>query len=121
MLVASLFIDIRALAADGVLFLREAGTVGMVVFFFVYVAAAILVVPMFFLTVAAGMVYGTAVGLLITLPAAMLGGVLAVLLARTIPAGHVVRMIEKRPVLRAIRDEVASRELRAVILSRLGP
>ncbi len=120
-LVASLFIDVRALAAEGVLYLREAGTVGMVVFFFVYVLATIVVVPMFFLTVTAGMVYGTAVGLALTLPAAMLGGVLAVLLARTILAGRVVRMIERRPVLRAIREEVANKELRAVILSRLAP
>lgn len=93
----------------------------MVLFFFAYVAATIVLVPVFFFTVVAGMVYGTAVGLALTLPAAALGGIISVLLARTLLAGHVVRLIERRPVLRAIASEVADKELRAVILSRLAP
>ncbi len=116
-----MLVDVRALATDGVTYLREAGTVGMVVFFFAYVAATILLVPVFFFTVTAGMVYGTGVGLAITLPAAALGGVLSVHLARTLLAAHVVRLIERRPVLRAIASEVADKEMRAVILSRLAP
>lgn len=102
-------------------YLRDAGPVGMVLFFVAYVVACVLVVPMFIGTVVAGMVYGPAIGLALTLPAAALGGVLCVLLARTILAGYVERLLERRPVLRTIATEVADKQLRAVLLSRLAP
>lgn len=93
---------------------------GVALFALVYVAAAILLLPEWLLTIAAGLVYG-AWGLPIVLVAATVGAALAFLIARHFGRDVVRRIMQRRPLLAAIDGAVAAEGWKVVGLLRLSP
>ena len=93
---------------------------GVGLFALVYVVAAILLLPEWLLTIAAGLVYG-AWGLPIVLVAATVGAGLAFLIARHFGRDVVRQMMQRRPLLAAIDGAVAAQGWKVVGLLRLSP
>jgi pyruvate/2-oxoglutarate dehydrogenase complex dihydrolipoamide dehydrogenase (E3) component/uncharacterized membrane protein YdjX (TVP38/TMEM64 family) len=104
-----------------VAWVREAGPSGLVVFAGAYVAACVLLLPAFVLTLGAGFAYGIASGSLLVWMAASLGATVAFLLGRTVARDAIARRVEANPRFAAIDRAVGREGLKIVLLTRLSP
>jgi uncharacterized membrane protein YdjX (TVP38/TMEM64 family) len=116
----------RALDAPGVLRLalvaiRDLGSWGPALFVPLYVAATVLFLPGWILTVGAGAVYGVARGVPLVSVAATLGATAAVLAGRYLARGWVAAKLEGSARFRAIDEAVAREGWKIVGLTRLSP
>lgn len=112
---------LRALLPPLVEWARAAGPAGPAVFAAAYAAAALLLLPVWPLTLAVGLVYGPWAGLLVASPSGTLGATLAFLAGRRLLRGAVARRLAARPRLRAVDEAVEREGLRIVLLARLSP
>lgn len=88
---------------------REAGVLGYLAYILLYALACVLVLPATALSLAAGAIFGFAVGALVNLAGATLGATAAFLLARTVLRRRVERFVEDNAKFRAL-DRAFTRE-----------
>jgi len=100
---------------------RDAGPLGVLAFGLAYAAGSVLALPVWPLTVAAGIAWGTAKGFAVALPASVAGACLAFLAGRTFLRGVVERRVARDPRLAALDDAVAEQGAPLVLLLRLSP
>ncbi len=98
-----------------------AGALGVLAFVAFYTAATVLFVPGSLLTLAAGFVWGPAVGMLIVWPAALLGATAAFVLGRTALRARIERRLDRWPRVAAFDRAVGDSGLLIVFLLRLSP
>jgi uncharacterized membrane protein YdjX (TVP38/TMEM64 family) len=100
---------------------RSAGPAGIAAFALAYAAGSVLALPVWPLTVAAGIAWGTARGFAVALPASAAGAALAFISGRTFLRGVVERRVARDPRLAALDDAVAEQGAPLVVLLRLSP
>jgi uncharacterized membrane protein YdjX (TVP38/TMEM64 family) len=100
---------------------RGAGAVGVLAFAATFVAASTLALPVWPLTVAAGVAYGAWRGFALALPASAVGATAAFLLGRTLLRRAVERRVASSPRLAALDDAVSREGPALVLLLRLSP
>jgi len=103
------------------MYLRETGTAGRVAFLGVYVVVTVFPLPLFPFTVLAGFVYGMQVGYMLTLPVALLGSGVGVVLGASVLKKSVMDYVAKKPAWSAVVGALCGASTRAVILARLAP
>ncbi len=100
---------------------RAAGPAGVAAFALAYAAGSVLALPVWPLTVAAGVAYGAWWGFALALPAGAAGASLAFLAGRTLFRGAVARRVARDPRLAAIDEAVSRQGALLVVLLRLSP
>jgi uncharacterized membrane protein YdjX (TVP38/TMEM64 family) len=100
---------------------RAAGPAGVAAFALAYAAGSVLVLPVWPLTVAAGVAYGAWWGFALALPAGAAGATLAFLAGRTLFREAVARRVARDPRLAAIDEAVSRQGAFLVVLLRLSP
>jgi uncharacterized membrane protein YdjX (TVP38/TMEM64 family) len=100
---------------------RGFGAAGAGVYALVYVVGTVLLFPGTALTVGAGLLYGTIVGILIVSPASVAGATAAFLIARYFARGWVESKISKYPAFTAIDRAIQNNGFKVVLLMRLEP
>ena len=101
--------------------LRSAGTVGLMVYVAVYIAACVLFVPGSILTLGAGFVYGVLLGAAVVWIGANLGAALAFILGRTLLRSSIEVKVKGNPRFAAIDRAVGKEGFKIVLLTRLSP
>ncbi len=119
--VALALLPARDRLASGVEWARHAGPAGALAFAAAYVAAPVLVLPAWPISVAVGFVHGPAVGLLLASPASVLGATLAFLAGRRLLRRWIARRLAARPRFAAVDEAVGEKGFRLVLLLRLSP
>jgi uncharacterized membrane protein YdjX (TVP38/TMEM64 family)/1-aminocyclopropane-1-carboxylate deaminase/D-cysteine desulfhydrase-like pyridoxal-dependent ACC family enzyme len=100
---------------------RGAGPLGVAAFAAAQVLCALLLVPGWPLRVGAGLVYGPAWGLAVTVPSSFAGATCAFLAGRRFLRGRIAARIAREPRLAAVDDAVGGGGLWIVFLLRLSP
>lgn len=100
---------------------RAAGPAGLAAFAAAYALGSVLALPVWPLTVAAGVAYGTAGGFALALPSGTVGASLAFLTGRSLLRNLVARRVARDPRLAALDREVSRRGALLVFLLRLSP
>ena len=100
---------------------RAAGPGGVAAFALAYGVGSVLALPVWPLTVAAGVAYGAWWGFALALPAGAAGATLAFLAGRTLFRGAVARRVARDPRLAAIDEAVSRQGAFLVVLLRLSP
>jgi uncharacterized membrane protein YdjX (TVP38/TMEM64 family) len=100
---------------------RAAGPTGLAAFAAAYALGSVLALPVWPITVAAGVAYGAAGGFALALPAGTLGASLAFLVGRSLLREVVARRVAGDPRLAALDAEVSRRGILLVFLVRLTP
>ena len=93
----------------------------MVAYVSLYVVATVMLLPATPLTLGSGVVYNTALGVALTIPAATMGATLACALGRTLLRDTAQQWIQAHPRFQAIDRAIQSRGLLIIILLRLSP
>lgn len=113
--------DLQGPLKEALIWTRDAGSLGTLIFVGVYVLAAVLLVPVSLLSSGAGAIYGLGPGFLIVILAATLGAACAFLLGRYLVRDWVRVKVRDNPNFRAIDDAVAREGWKIVGLTRLSP
>ncbi len=92
-----------------------------VVFLLIYTLTAILFVPSFFFTFAAGALFGLAGGLPLALAGSGLGAVGALLIGRYLARQTVEHRLARHPRFAAIIEAISEQGWKVVLLARLSP
>ena len=100
---------------------RASGGWGAVVFALIYTAAAVFLLPASPLTLAAGALWGPAVGLAVVLPSSWLASAAAFGVGRFGARGWVAERVRRDRRLQALDQAVAAGGVRIVALLRLSP
>lgn len=104
-----------------ILWIRNFGWPGAFVYGAVYAVGTILTIPGLALTPAAGLIYGTAIGVLIVSPASVLGATGSFLIARYFARDWVERKLRAYPKFAAIDRAIEKQGFKVVMLVRLQP
>ncbi len=97
---------------------RESASIPFVLF---YAFAAVVLLPEFLLTMAAGAIFGLARGLLLVSIGSTLGATAAFLLGRSLARGWILRRIERWPKFHALDRAIGRHGFWVVFLTRLSP
>lgn len=100
---------------------EELGVWGPVAFAVVYVVATVLMLPASLLTIAAGTIFGLALGTAVVSVGATTGAACAFLIGRYLLRDRVARMMASRPKLKAVDDAIDEGGWKIVALLRLSP
>ncbi len=100
---------------------RASGPGGVIAFVLAYVGGSVLALPVWPLTVAAGIAYGAGAGFALALVAGTAGASTAFLAGRTVLRGAVARHLARNPRFAALDDAVSRRGAFLVLLLRLSP
>lgn len=100
---------------------RGLGALGPVAFVIGYIVATVAFIPGSLLTLAAGAIFGIALGTVTVFAGAVLGSAAAFLLARTVARAAIERRIEGDARFAAIDEAVARDGRKIVFLLRLSP
>jgi uncharacterized membrane protein YdjX (TVP38/TMEM64 family) len=101
--------------------LRDMGAWAPLFFIALYVAVCVTMLPAVLLTLAAGALFGVALGTVYVSVASTLGATAAFLIGRYIARGWVAGAIAQRPAFLAIDEAVAMEGWKIVGLTRLSP
>ncbi|MDJ0659551.1 MAG: TVP38/TMEM64 family protein [Crocosphaera sp.] len=101
--------------------IQDLGTIGYLIFIFVYMLSAVFLIPASILTLGAGVIFGVVKGSILVSIASMLGAILAFLIGRYLARGWVTKQIEKYPKFQAVDEAVAKEGWKIVGLTRLSP
>ena len=107
--------------APVVLRLTQLGPWAPVLFILLYVAAAVTLAPAFFLTVAAGAMFGVWWGSVIVFIGASLGASAVYALASPLGRSRWMQRVTRDPRVAAVRTAVAGEGIRVMFLLRLSP
>ncbi len=100
---------------------RQAGAIGVLVFFVVYVISTVALLPGSILTLAIGFAYGPVWGLAIASPASVAAATCAFLLGRTLLRGWAERRVANAARIQAIDTAITREGFKLVALLRLSP
>ena len=100
---------------------RALGVWGPAIFVIVYAVTVVTLLPTWWLSIGAGMLFGTAPGLALALLAASLGGATSFVLGRTLMGQTARTWIDGHPRLQAVDREIERRGWIAALLLRLSP
>ncbi len=106
---------------DLVELVRVSGAWGVALFVLIYAVSTVALLPASVLTMVAGFVYGPIYGLIIVVPAALLGATSAFLLGRTVLRDWVRRRMAQSPRTRALDKAIDREAFKLVLLLRLSP
>ena len=101
--------------------LRGFGALGWLIFAVAYALACVLLIPASILTLAAGAIYGVAVGSAVVLAGATGGATASFLLARSVLRERVAAWVRGKPRLDALDRAVGKEGPKIVLLVRLTP
>lgn len=107
--------------APVVLKLTDLGPWAPVLFVLIYIAAAVTLAPAFFLTVAAGAMFGVWRGSVIVFIGASLGASAVYALASPLGRSSLMQRLTRDPRVAAVRAAVAGEGARVMFLLRLSP
>lgn len=119
--VAFVFFDARSLLNNAVVYIKDAGPVGIVVFALLYVAACVFFIPGSALTLGAGFIYGVVWGTAIVSMSSVLGATAAFLVGRYLARSWVEGKVTGNEKFRAIDSAVGKSGFKIVLLTRLSP
>jgi len=120
-LLAARTLDAPAHLRAALVLIRDLGPWGLVLFVVLYVAATVLFLPGWILTLGAGAVFGLARGAITVSLAATLGATAAFLVGRYLARDAVARRLATHPRFAAIDAAVAREGWKIVLLTRLSP
>jgi len=121
LVIAGRFLPLAHWTIQLVALIRESGALGVLLFVAVYAVSTVALLPGSVLTMLAGFVYGPVYGLLVVVPAALLGATSAFLLGRTVLRGWVRRRMAQSPRTRALDKAIGRDAFTLVLLLRLSP
>lgn len=101
--------------------LRQLGPWGPLAFIALFVLASVLCLPVVFLNLAAGALFGVLPGLLYAWIGAQIGANAAFFISRRIARQRVARLLARRPLLHAVSEAVGTEGWKVVGLLRLAP
>ena len=101
--------------------LRSSGMAGMAAFAGLYVLSTVLVVPGSALTLAAGFLYGLGGGLVVVVPASLVGASAAFIVARWLARDWAMARFARHPRLGALEQAISGNGGWVVFLLRLSP
>ena len=107
--------------APVVLRLQDLGPWGPVLFVLMYIVAAVVLAPAFFLTVAAGAMFGVLRGSIFVFIGASLGATAVYALASPLADSRLMRRVTRDSRVAAVRSAVTSEALLITFLLRLSP
>jgi uncharacterized membrane protein YdjX (TVP38/TMEM64 family) len=106
---------------DALMQIEGLGAGGAIAFIAIYAIATVAFIPGSFLTLGAGVVYGTVQGFIYVFVGATVGATLAFLVGRYVARGWVARKIAGAPKFKAIDEAIGREGLKIVLLTRLSP
>jgi uncharacterized membrane protein YdjX (TVP38/TMEM64 family) len=101
--------------------IRGAGALGVSVYSFAYIFAAVLLLPGSILTIGAGFAYGPIFGTLLVSPVSVLAATLAFLLGRSVARDWISSRVAGNRKFAAIDEAVGKSGFKIVLLLRLSP
>lgn len=101
-------------------YVRGAGAAGYILYVLAYVVCCVLLIPAFALTVAAGAIFGVALGTVIVIIGATAGATTAFLLGRTIFRSYVEARIASNPKMAAVDRAIAREGTKIMLLMRIS-
>jgi uncharacterized membrane protein YdjX (TVP38/TMEM64 family) len=112
---------VREVMIDLVLWVRELGWSGALVYGLAYIVATVALVPGLILTLGAGFMYGPFVGALLVFVFSVAGASAAFFVARSWWRPWVLRKLQGRGTLLSLDERVAKEGWKIVLLLRLSP
>ncbi len=106
---------------EALAWIESLGTIGVVAFILLYIAATVAFLPGSILTLGAGLVFGVVLGSIYVFIGATLGATAAFLVGRYVARGWVAKKIEGNAKFAAIDKAVSREGLKIVLLTRLSP
>lgn len=107
--------------APAVLSLKNLGPWAPVLFVLLYIAAALTLAPAFFLTVAAGAMFGVVTGTLLVFVAASLGASAVYVVAHPLAQSRWLSRVTRDPRVSAVREALTGEGAWVMFLLRLSP
>ncbi len=101
--------------------IQDLGTIGYLIFIFVYMLSAVFLIPASILTLGAGVIFDVIEGSILVSIASVAGAVLAFLIGRYFARKWVAKQIENYPKFQAVDEAVAKEGWKIVGLTRLSP
>ncbi|MEW6335582.1 MAG: TVP38/TMEM64 family protein, partial [Thermodesulfobacteriota bacterium] len=121
LVLAARVFDLQQGFREALAWIDDAGPIGPLVFFGLYVAACVFMLPGLILTMGAGAVFGVVNGLLLVSLSSTVGATAAFLVGRYLARERVARRIAGNATFSAIDGAVASQGWKIVGLTRLSP
>ncbi|MBW6487245.1 MAG: TVP38/TMEM64 family protein [Syntrophobacterales bacterium] len=121
LLLAAKQFNLQQLFRDTLAWVEAAGPVGPLVFFGLYIAACVFMLPGSILTLGAGVVFGVVNGSLLVSLSSTVGATAAFLIGRYLAREMVARRIKGNVTFNAMDQAVASEGWKIVGLTRLSP
>ncbi|SDK75814.1 TVP38/TMEM64 family protein [Natronincola ferrireducens] len=101
--------------------IKDAGSLGYVIYILIFVVAAVFSLPASVITISGGIVFGPVLGALLALLGATIGAVAAFLVARYIARGFIVDKFGKNAMFQKVEEGVEKNGKDFLILTRLVP
>ncbi len=121
LVMASKHLNLQEIFRDTLAWIEEAGSIGPLVFFGLYIVACVFMLPGSILTLGAGAVFGVVRGSLLVSLSSTVGATAAFLIGRYLVRGMVARRVAGNATFSAIDAAVASEGWKIVGLTRLSP
>lgn len=118
---AAKYFNLQQVFRDALAWIEAAGPIGPLVFFGLYVAACVLMMPGSILTLGAGAVFGVVNGFLLVSLSSTVGATAAFLVGRYLVREMVARRVAGNVTFSAMDEAVASEGWKIVGLTRLSP
>lgn len=113
--------NLQLVFRDALAWIENAGPVGPLAFFGLYIAACVFMLPGAILTLGAGAVFGVVKGTLLVSVSSTVGATAAFLVGRYLARDMVARRVAGNATFRAVDEAVASEGWKIVGLTRLSP
>lgn len=113
--------NLQLLFRDALVWIGEAGSLGVLVFFGLYIAACVFMLPGSILTLGAGAVFGVVKGSLLVSLSSTIGATVAFLIGRYLVRETVTRRVAGNATFSAMDEAVAHEGWQIVGLARLSP
>jgi uncharacterized membrane protein YdjX (TVP38/TMEM64 family) len=120
-LLAARHFNLQQLFRDALAWIDAAGSIGPLVFFGLYIAACVLMLPGLILSLGAGAVFGVINGSLLVSLSSTAGATAAFLVGRYLARDLVARRVAGNAMFSSIDEAVASEGWKIVGLTRLSP
>lgn len=115
------YLNLQQVFLEALAWIDEAGPMGPLVFFGLYIAACVFMMPGSILTLGAGAVFGVVNGSLLVSLSSTAGATAAFLVGRYLARGMVARRVAGNATFKAMDEAVASEGWKIVGLTRLSP
>src|SRR3989339_293204 len=121
LLLSAKYFDMQQTFRDALAWIEAAGPVGPLVFFGIYIAACVFMLPGSILTLGAGAVFGVVNGFLLVSLSSTAGATAAFLVGRYLARNLVARRVAGNATFAAMDEAVATEGWKIVGLTRLSP